>query len=151
MTSSSRWPISLLSYVSAYPPPEEGHFFFFVGGGGNALPTPSLSFLKLWTSFSCISQCFLKPAANSRLPDQHFNRLIKTTRGKYRQPIIALDSTNLHSLAVSTVKVSCALLIQERPTDNRKSNNSGYIWKFKRSNIEQRNGGYNKKHLLLQQ
>ena len=94
------------------------------GGGGGAFIYPIPLFLK---AFNFIFLHFTFCLFDSRLPNQHLNRLIKTTPGKYRQPITVLDSTDLHSLAVSAVKVSCTLFIQERPTDNRKTNNSSYI------------------------
>ena len=146
MTSTFRWPISV---CVAAPSPRRRPFYPFFGvGGGGAFIYPIPLFLK---AFNFIFLHFTFCLFDSRLPNQHLNRLIKTTPGKYRQPITVLDSTDLHSLAVSTVKVSCTLFIQERPTDNRKTNNSSYIWKFKWSNIEQWNGGYNKKHLLPRQ
>lgn len=73
---------------------------------GYALPTPSLSFFKLWTSFSCILQFFFSSQLqNSRLPNQHFNHFITTTRGKYRQPI------QLTSILSLWVLLRCLVLV----------------------------------------
>ena len=112
---------TILSIAAPYP--DEGRFTPS-SGEGVRFTHPIPLFLKaLNFIFLHFTVFFFKPAAKLEITQSTLQSLHQNNTRK----IPTTNSTNLHSLAVSTVKVSCACLTQERPTDNRKTNNSGYI------------------------